>query len=98
MFCNTDNVPKSRTWDLYNPEVALKPNINLNQHTKSESRHPQGNQRMTKVEKGSIMNIAIEQSGISPAGSLNSVGSLPLSSLDNSNGETIDEGELDCFR
>ena len=102
MFYNTQhNIEQSRTWDIFNSDVNLLPNIDTSQHARLESSalsYFQGNQGVPTVEKASIMKIAIEQSHISPAGSLDSVGSLPISSLDNSNGESIDDSEASCLR
>ena len=102
MFYNTHNIIQSRAWDIYEPDVnTLLPNIDSIQHTRLESSTLaffEGNQDVPTVEKSSIMKIAIEQSHISPAGSLDSVGSLPLSSIDNSNGENIDDSEASCLR
>ena len=47
-----------------------------------------------KSEKEHIMKTTITQSQVSPTDSLDSVGSVALSSIDNSNNETMDEKEV----
>jgi hypothetical protein len=98
MFYNVHSASQTRTWDSY--RLGL-PNIESNQMSRLEQNNLEYIKRKrneTTIEKGLEMKTAIEQSQISPTESLDSVGSLPLSSIDNSNSETIDDNEAPNLR
>ena len=76
---NAENIPTSRTNPIY------KVNNLLNDEAKKEH---------NTSEKGHIMKTIITPSQVSPADSLDSVGSVALSSIDNSSSEIIDDKEV----
>ena len=73
------NIPNSETNPTYKVDNLIY-NETKTEHNKSEKEH--------------IMKTTITQSQVSPTDSLDSVGSVALSSIDNSNNETMDEKDV----
>jgi len=93
MFYNVHSAPQTRTWDSYRLDL---PNIESSQMSMLEPNnlaYIKTKRNETTIEKRLEMKTAIEQSQVSPTESLDSVGSLPLSSIDNSSSEPIDDND-----
>ena len=98
MFYNVHSSPQTRTWDSY--RLGL-PSIESNQMARLESNNLVYIKRKTNettIEERLEMKTSIEQLQVSPTESLDSVGSLPLSSIDNSGSESIDDNETPNLR
>ena len=99
MFYNVHSAPQTLSWDKYYQGVENNRNIEANKVTNLEQKNPAYiKNKRHEIEKVPTMKTTIEHSQISPTESLDSVGSLALSSIDNSNSESIDDNEASQLR
>ena len=95
------SISQTSRWNPYPSSLTRITNIESNQTANLESNslaYVKHKQDQTTSRRVSTMKTITEPSQISPAGSLDSVGSLPLSSVENSNSDPIDDIETTNLR
>ena len=101
MYYNIQTLVPNRNWDTYQAGLpfvsSIKPNQIENLVSQNSDLFKHKGYEPT-IETGSINKTPIEQSQISPAGSLDSVESLQLSSITNSNSELTNDSDLSNIR